>query len=89
MGSNKIRDVYDIHLMIKDADVVRFFECKIFEKFPNIVGKKTRKASKNNNAWIVNHPAGVLIFQEPEATLDKIKEDYRTSFSETVYGFLP
>ena len=85
----KVRHVYDIHLMLQHPDVSAFFESTAFEELLLAVGEQDKISFKNNNQWVVNHPASVLIFREPELTWQKIKEAYKTFFSEMVYGKLP
>ena len=87
--SLKVRHIYDIHLMLKDPEVKAFFEGTAFDELLLIVGEGDKQSFKNNNEWIVNHPASVLIFTEPEATWARIEQAYKTTFAEMVYGNLP
>ncbi|WP_239023033.1 hypothetical protein [Pontibacter mangrovi] len=44
---------------------------------------------KNNNAWLSEHPATALIFDEPEKTWKQLRNEYNGKFKELVTGVLP
>jgi len=44
---------------------------------------------KNNNEWLANHPSKAIIFSKTADTWNKIKDVYKGSFSELVFGELP
>jgi predicted nucleotidyltransferase component of viral defense system len=87
--ANKIRHIYDIHLMLKNAEVEAFFNSEAFDKLLITVGKDDVVSFKNNNEWLQNHPAVAIAFSKPEDTWDKIKNTYRTIFKELVIGNMP
>ena len=87
--SNKIRHIYDVHLMLKNKEVVAFFSSVAFDKLLIQVGKDDVVSFKNNNAWLQNHPASAIVFSNPDDTWDKIKTTYRTTFKELVLAELP
>lgn len=87
--ANKIRHIYDLHLMLKNEEVAAFFKSPDFETLLIRVGKDDIVSFKNNNAWLQNHPATAIIFSTPEDTWNKIKTTYRTSFKDLVLGNLP
>ncbi len=87
--SNKIRHVYDIHLMLSDGSIKSFFESAEFYKMLVQVGKDDFISYKNNNAWLEEHPCSALIFKDPEVTWNHIKSTYRTIFKELVIGKSP
>lgn len=87
--ANKIRHIYDIHLMLKNTEVKEFFNSETFEKLLIKVGRDDMVSYKNNNAWLQNHPADAIAFSKSEDTWDKIKNTYRTTFKELVIGNLP
>ena len=87
--ANKIRHIYDLHLMLKDKEVVFFFENREFEKLLIIVGRDDRISFKNNNDWLNEHPSDAIIFKDPDKTWEMIKNTYRTTFKELVMGELP
>ncbi|MBL7893618.1 MAG: nucleotidyl transferase AbiEii/AbiGii toxin family protein [Bacteroidia bacterium] len=86
--ANKIRHIYDIHMMLKNKEIKTFFESPEFDKMMTTVGKDDVIGLKNNKEWLTNHPSKALIFSDPEATWDKIKNTYST-FKEMVTGELP
>lgn len=87
--SNKIRHIYDIHLLLKHPGVMSFFESGAFDEMLVKVGKDDIISFKNNNLWLQQHPATALIFEKPEETWDQIKTAYRTVFKELVMGEFP
>ena len=58
--SNKIRHVYDIHMMLKNQEVAAFFESKAFNEMLLKVGQDDVISFKNNNAWVESHPSNAL-----------------------------
>ena len=87
--ANKIRHIYDIHMMLKNSEVETFFKSNAFDKLLITVGKDDLISFKNNDRWLQNHPAEAIVFSKPEDTWDKIKTTYRTTFKELVMGNLP
>lgn len=86
---NKIRHIYDIHLMLENENIISFFKSEIFETTLLQVANDDVESFKNNNKWLANHPATVIIFSETAETWNKIKDVYTGSFSELVFGELP
>jgi hypothetical protein len=87
--SNKIRHIYDVHLMLKNDGVADFFSGLGFDKLIIRVGKDDIVSFKNNNGWLKNHPATAIVFSRPDDTWDRIKNTYRTTFKELVLGEIP
>jgi len=87
--ANKIRHIYDIHLMLKDKSVADFFESEDFDIMLNTVGKDDVLTYKNNNKWLSSQPKNALIYAQPDATWAAIRQPYRTTFRELVTGKLP
>lgn len=87
--ANKIRHIYDLHLMLKNEEVAAFFKSPDFDTLLIKVGKDDIVSFKNNNEWLQNHPSAAIIFSSPEDTWNKIKTTYRTSFKDLVLGDLP
>lgn len=87
--ANKIRHVYDVHMMLKNKEINDFFNSKAFIDLMIVVGKDDIVSYKNNNKWLSEHPAQAIIFKEPVHTWDKIKVPYRTTFKDLVMGELP
>src|SRR5690606_24511923 len=83
---NKIRHTYDIHLLLKDNKLNSFFQSGEFETVLLRVANDDIISFKNNNEWLINHPATTIIFSETAGTWNKIKDFYAGSFSELVFG---
>jgi len=58
--SNKIRHIYDIHMMLKNKEVKIFFESDRFDKMMITVGHDDVISYKNNNEWLKTHPAEAI-----------------------------
>src|SRR4051812_35911660 len=86
---NKIRHVYDIHMMLKDQSIKAFFESEEFYRMLVQIGKDDVVSYKNNNAWLHHHPSEALIFKKYKATWDEIKSTYTGTFEDLVTGKLP
>jgi len=86
---NKIRHVYDIHQMIQDEEIRRFFESSDFDKMIIKVGEDDMVSFKKNNHWINEHPSTALIFDKPQETWEKLSSVYNSNFKDLVIGELP
>lgn len=87
--ANKIRHIYDIHMLLKDNELEDFFENDDFERMLNEVGEEDTVSFKNNNDWLSEHPAKALIFENSQETWDKISSTYHREFKDLVIGELP
>lgn len=87
--SNKIRHIYDIHMMLENKELQVFFDSSEFDTLLLKVGHDDVLSYKNRNEWLKKHPAEAMIFSQPGATWDRIKNTYRTLFKNIVIGKLP
>jgi len=87
--NNKIRHIYDIHILLKNRSINSFFDSGDFDKMLQIVGNDDLLSFKNNNEWLKEHPVTALIFNKPDSTWEQLKTTYKGSFKELVYGDLP
>ena len=87
--NNKIRHIYDIHFLLKDNSINNFFGSAEFDSMLQKVGNDDIFSFKNNNEWLKEHPATALIFHKPESTWKQLKNTYKGSFKELVYGEFP
>ena len=85
----KIRHVYDIHQLLKDETVQKFFNSDAFDTMLLKVAHDDVQSFKNNNDWLKYHPKEALIFKEPEETWNQLKDTYQNDFKFLVYGELP
>jgi predicted nucleotidyltransferase component of viral defense system len=86
---NKIRHIYDIHLMLREYHLNSFFHSDEFESILLRVANDDIISFKNNNKWLANHPSTTIIFSETKDTWNKIKNVYTGSFRDLVYGEFP
>jgi hypothetical protein len=87
--NNKIRHVYDIHQLLKDETVQKFFTSEAFDKMLLQVANDDVQSFKNNNDWLKYHPKEALIFNESGETWKQLKDTYQNNFKFLVYGELP
>ena len=87
--NNKIRHIYDIHILLKNKSINNFFNSVDFDVMMQTVGNDDILSFKNNNEWLKNHPVSALIFDKPKSTWEHLKNTYKGSFKELVYGELP
>ena len=87
--NNKIRHTYDIHQLLKNEDVLKFFSSGHFDAMLLNVAKDDLISFKNNNAYLQNHPNDSLLFSQPEKTWKLLKGTYQGSFKTLVFGVCP
>jgi len=87
--NNKIRHIYDIHILLKDLSISHFFNSIEFDRMLKKVGHNDFLSLKNNNEWLKQHPVSATIFDKPEATWRQLRNTYNGSFKELVYGEFP
>ena len=87
--NNKIRHIYDIHILLKDGSIIDFFNSENFDNMLRKVGNDDVFSFKNNNEWLKEHPVSAVIFNQPKNTWEQLKNTYNSSFKELVYGELP
>ena len=87
--ANKIRHIYDLHMMLKDPAVQQFLEGQNFNTMLIQVGTDDLASFKNNNAWLANPPWQSIIFNNPAGTWQQIRSPYQTRFKSLVIGVLP
>lgn len=86
---NKIRHVYDIHQMLKDSEIQKFFKGEQFDEMLVKVGQDDMIGYKNNNEWILEHPATALIFEKPHQTWRQLSTEYNGNFKDLLTGDPP
>jgi len=87
--AEKIRHIYDLHMLMQDPDVKAFLNNDGFESMMQKIGKEDLESFNNNNEWLYEHPCNAIIFKNPEETWERIKAPYNTTFKEMVFGELP
>lgn len=86
---NKIRHIYDIHMMLKNGEISTFFKSNEFDKLFLKVANDDVLSFKNNNNWLSNPPKTAMIFADTENVWNNIKKTYFSTFKELVYGEFP
>ncbi len=87
--NNKIRHIYDLHMLLKDESVLSFFNSEEFEVLFLQVASDDLISFKTNNKWLANHPKTAIIFSDYESVWEKLKTTYFSDFKGLVYGELP
>lgn len=87
--ADKIRHIYDLHMMLQNDEILAFFNDKAFETMLVKVGEDDVTGYRNDNQWLVVHPKEAIIFKETEKTWAELKTTYQTTFKDLVIGELP
>jgi predicted nucleotidyltransferase component of viral defense system len=87
--NDKIRHIYDIHQLLDNEVFYTFFHSQGFEEMLLKVADDDIRSFKNNNDWLIKHPATALIFSDIDNTWQQLKRTYETKFAAIVYGKLP
>lgn len=87
--NNKIRHIYDIHMMLKDTELNSFFNSSEFNSMLLKVANDDVLSFKSNNKWLSNHPKTTILFSDTKNVWNQIKNTYETSFKELVFGEFP
>ena len=87
--ANKIRHIYDLHMMLKDPEIRGFLASADFDRMLIQVGTDDKASFKNNNTWLATHPAKTIIFNDPTGSWKQIRSPYQTTFKNLVMGILP
>ena len=85
----KIRHAYDIHMLLQNDEINKFFFSNEFDILLRQVAQDDVKSFKNNNGWLAHHPIDALIFDDTENIWVKLKETYEGTFKNLVFGSLP
>lgn len=81
----KIRHTYDLCLMLKDNELLLFFNSKAFESMLLNVAKKDVESFKNNNEWLAHHPNKAVIFSDLDNVWEQLKNTYSGDFRKLVF----
>lgn len=86
---NKIRHVYDLHLLLAQSDISEFFDSGEFDGMLYKVAKDDELSFRNNKDWLYNPPAQALIFSDLDRVWPELQSTYHGSFRSLVFGELP
>jgi len=87
--NKKIRHTYDINQLLKDKNILKYFNTSDFDKMLIKVAQDDVISFKNNNTYLKVHPAEALIFAKPKETWNQLKKTYNGSFKTLVFGKFP
>jgi len=85
---NKIRHIYDLHLLLSDKEVSEFLE-RGFESMVMLVRSDDKKNQEFQGEWMTKEMSKSLLFKEPATLLKKLDPYYQDTFASLVYGELP
>ncbi|MGN6603616.1 MAG: nucleotidyl transferase AbiEii/AbiGii toxin family protein [Ginsengibacter sp.] len=85
----KIRHCYDLYQLLRDIEIIHFFESPQFDIMLQKVATDDVASFRNNNHWLANHPGEARIFSDVESTWELIKSSYSGDFRNLVYGDFP
>ena len=86
---NKVRHTYDLHQLLQNKELNKFFESGKFDEMLLKVANDDVESFRNNNSWLQYHPIKAKIFAELEDTWRELKSVYSGNFSNLVFGELP
>jgi hypothetical protein len=86
---NKIRHTYDLHMLLKQDEFLKFFQITDFDEMLLKVANDDVASFKNNNQWLVHHPSESLLFKDLESVWSELKSSYSGDFKNLVFGELP
>ncbi|PKP29596.1 MAG: hypothetical protein CVU00_14815 [Bacteroidetes bacterium HGW-Bacteroidetes-17] len=85
----KIRHTYDLHQLLRQKELLDFFNSPEFDKMLLKVANDDVVSFRNNNQWLVHHPKDALIFTKLENIWKELEPVYNGDFKDLVYGELP
>lgn len=86
---NKIRHVYDLHLLLEQSNISDFFDFGEFDSMLYKVAKDDELSFRNNKDWLYNAPAQALIFSDLDRVWPELRVTYQGTFKTLVFGELP
>jgi len=86
---NKVRHIYDLHMLLQHKEYLEFFNSKHFENMFLKVANDDIKSFKNNNDWLNKPPKEALIFSDLEKIWKELMPIYNTSFKSLTYNDFP
>jgi predicted nucleotidyltransferase component of viral defense system len=86
---NKIRHVYDLHQLLAQFEISKFFYSTAFDQMLHKVAIDDEISFRNNKEWLYAHPSRALIFEHPNEVWADLAGTYNGSFKTLVFGELP
>lgn len=85
----KIRHIYDLHQLLNDGELQKFFQSNEFNKMLIKVANDDVLSFKNNNYWLEIHPAKSMMFAKTDTLWNELRKIYNNDFRSLVYGHFP
>jgi hypothetical protein len=85
----KIRHTYDLHQLLQRKEFSEFLHSTAFDQMLLKVAHDDVVSFRNNNKWLIHHPAESLLFRNLEDIWKELKIIYTDDFKNLVYGELP
>ena len=85
----KIRHTYDLHQLLREKEILDFFDSFAFDVMILKVANDDVASFKNNNDWLIHHPNKAKIFYEIESVWKQLIPSYNGAFKDLVFGNFP
>jgi uncharacterized protein YqgQ len=85
----KVRHTYDLHQLLKEKELLDFFQSKEFDVMLLKVASDDVLSYKSNNQWLKYHPNKSKLFAELETVWKELKGTYNNDFKNLVFGAFP
>ncbi len=86
---NKIRHIYDLHLLLEQKDISTFFDSDAFDEMLGKVAKDDELSFRMNKDWLYHPPGQATIFNDLDRIWPELRGTYHGSFRNLVFGELP
>lgn len=86
---NKVRHTYDLHQLLQNKELNKFFESEKFDEMLLKVANDDVESFRNNNSWLQYHPNKAKIFANFESVWKELKPIYSGAFQNLVFGDFP
>jgi len=87
--NKKVRHTYDLYQLLKEKELLDFFQSKEFDEMLLKVANDDVVSYKSNNQWLKHHPNKSKLFAELETVWKELKGTYNSNFKNLVFGVLP
>ncbi len=87
--NSKIRHFYDLHQLLQNKELAKFFKSENFDNMLLKVAKDDLISFRSNNAWLQHHPIKAQVFADAETIWHSLSNTYTGDFKHLVFGDLP
>lgn len=85
----KVRHTYDLYQLLKEKELLDFFQSKEFDEMLIKVANDDVVSYKSNNQWLKHHPNKSKLFAELETVWKELQGTYNSDFKNLVFGVFP